>query len=207
MVLYDCLCSYGRAQVWTFYLKLFFSRVCSSKIKWCVKQCDCGACYILTTYMSIQLKATLCRNCNFVLFSNQTVSDCRTSVINTNSVFLYQHCQLQCTCRIKRKLSGIKTMLFSENLCLEVEVKVCPSFGRNSEQQHARFTPQIQRQFTQHKFSHQMKHFCCGLSFLWHDNGVLAPLKPQMFETGFQSGIFWKRKLLSSFVNWQEECV
>ncbi len=34
------------------------------------------------------------------------------------------------------------------------------------------------------KFSHQTKHFCCGSVFLLHDNGVLAPLKLQTFETG-----------------------
>ncbi len=35
-------------------------------------------------------------------------------------------------------------------------------------------------QLTQCKFLHQTKH----------DSGVLAPLKPQTFETGFQSGVF-----------------
>ncbi len=40
---------------------------------------------------------------------------------------------------------------------------------------------QSEGQFTWRKFVHQMKHFCCGLAFLLHDSGVLAPLKPQMF--------------------------
>ncbi len=53
------------------------------------------------------------------------------------------------------------------------------------------------------KFSRQMKHFCCGSTFILHDNGVLVPLKLQMFETGLYSGIFWNRNLLSSCVNWQ----
>ncbi len=44
----------------------------------------------------------------------------------------------------------------------------------------------IYRQFTLRKFSHQIKHFCFGSSFLLHDNGVLAPLKLQTFESGFQ---------------------
>ncbi len=53
------------------------------------------------------------------------------------------------------------------------------------------------------KFSHYVKHFCCRSAFLLHDNGMLLPLKPQTFETGFQSGIFWKRNLISGCTNWQ----
>ncbi len=53
------------------------------------------------------------------------------------------------------------------------------------------------------KFSHQMKPFCCSSVFLLHDNGVLAPLKPQTFETGFQSAILWNRNLQSGCVNCQ----
>ncbi len=37
---------------------------------------------------------------------------------------------------------------------------------------------------------YQMVNHCCGSDFLLHDNGVLAPLKLQTFETGFQSGTF-----------------
>ncbi len=62
-------------------------------------------------------------------------------------------------------------------------------------------------QFTRRKFSHQMKHFCCGSAFLSHDNCVLALRKQQTFETRFQSEIFWNRNLLSGCVNWQAECL
>ncbi len=64
-----------------------------------------------------------------------------------------------------------------------------------------------ERQFTQHKFLHQTKRFCWRLTFLLHDNDVLAPLKMRTFETGFQIGIFWNCCLLSGCVNWQAECL
>ncbi len=57
----------------------------------------------------------------------------------------------------------------------------------------------IKGQFTQRKFLHQKKHCCCGSAFLLHDNDVLSPLKLQMFETRFQSGIL----LISICVKWQ----
>ncbi len=38
-------------------------------------------------------------------------------------------------------------------------------------------------------FSHQTKHFCRGSAFLLYDNGLLAPLKLQTFDTWFQGGI------------------
>ncbi len=59
------------------------------------------------------------------------------------------------------------------------------------------------RQFTWRKFLHQMSNFCCGSAFLLHDNGVLAPLKLQTFETGFQGATFRNRNLHSGCVNWQ----
>ncbi len=33
------------------------------------------------------------------------------------------------------------------------------------------------------QFSHQTKHFVVVRAFFLHDNSVLAPLKPQIFET------------------------
>ncbi len=57
--------------------------------------------------------------------------------------------------------------------------------------------------FRRRNFSHETTHFCRGSAFLLHDNGVLKPLKPQTFETGFQSAVFWNRNLLFDRVNWQ----
>ncbi len=62
-------------------------------------------------------------------------------------------------------------------------------------------TAPAQRQFTWCKFSHQTKHFCCGSAFLLHDNGVPAPLKLLMLETGFQNANVLKQNLLSGCVN------
>ncbi len=57
--------------------------------------------------------------------------------------------------------------------------------------------------FSWGKFSHQMKHFCNGLAFLLHDDGMLAPLKT--LETGFQGVIFLNHNLVSGCVNWQTD--
>ncbi len=56
-------------------------------------------------------------------------------------------------------------------------------------------------QFTWRKFSHQTKHFCCSSVFLLHDNGVLAPLKPQMFETANPTAALPKLMLMLAQVN------
>ncbi len=37
--------------------------------------------------------------------------------------------------------------------------------------------------FRRCKFSQETLNFCCGSAFFLHDNGVLAPLKLQTFET------------------------
>ncbi len=42
-----------------------------------------------------------------------------------------------------------------------------------------------------------------SLLFSLHDSAVLAPLKPQTFETGFQSAVFWNCNHHSGSVNWQ----
>ncbi len=76
-------------------------------------------------------------------------------------------------------------------------------FGQGKEVRAPWGNSQTQEQFTQHKFLHQMKHFCCYSAFHLHDNSMLVPLKPQMFKTGFKSGIFWNHNLLCSCVNWQ----
>ncbi len=61
--------------------------------------------------------------------------------------------------------------------------------------------------FTKHKFSHQTKHFCCSSAFLLHQSSVLVPLKPQTFETGFQSRVSWHCNRLHGCVNCQAECL
>ncbi len=57
-------------------------------------------------------------------------------------------------------------------------------------------------QFKLHKLLHQRFNFCCSLAFLLHDKSVLVPLRPQTFETGFQSVIFWKHNLLFGCANY-----
>ncbi len=59
------------------------------------------------------------------------------------------------------------------------------------------------RQFSQRKFLDQTVNICCGSALLLHDNGVLASLKPQTFETRFQSVIFLNSSPFSCCVNWQ----
>ncbi len=91
----------------------------------------------------------------------------------------------------------VKTML--------IKTRVCRDQGKTKTkaQQHQVKTKTVQRQFKQCKFLHQMKQFGCDSVFLLHDSDMLAPLKPQTSETGFQNAISWNRSLLSGCANWQ----
>ncbi len=130
------------------------------------------------------LKFFRCHTFQMVLHNQLNLKSCSLSSISSLNVNT-TNVTVRLLAAVQRVISHNQISTLLRCLVIETVVKRNATLNHRYVSSH-----ETKRQLTWHKLSHQTKHFCSGSAFLSHNNSVLAPLKPQTFETGLQSGIF-----------------